>query len=124
MDRFVVTIARENGSGGRVIGEQLADRLKVPFYNRALLRLASGGLSLAFIGDFTQGFTAFHHIFFDNDLWILDPRTDLLINIVPEPFFVDTAARIGLLFGGSVLILFAACFLWLYRQKRNHAAGA
>ncbi|HIV87124.1 MAG TPA: cytidylate kinase-like family protein [Candidatus Pygmaiobacter gallistercoris] len=41
MDRFVVTIARENGSGGRVIGEQLADRLKVPFYNRALLRLAS-----------------------------------------------------------------------------------
>ena len=74
--------------------------------------------------DFTRYFTIFHQIFFDNDLWILDPRTDLLINIVPEPFFVDTAARIGLLFGGSVLILFAACFLWLYRQKRNHAAGA
>ena len=41
MERFVVTIARENGSGGRVIGEKLADRLKVPFYNRDLLRLAS-----------------------------------------------------------------------------------
>ena len=74
--------------------------------------------------DFTKYFIISYKIFFTNDLWQLDPRTDLLINIVPEPFFVDTAARIGLLFGGSVLILFAACFLWLYRQKRNHAAGA
>ena len=37
----------------------------------------------------------FHHIFFNNDLWMLNPDTDLLINIVPEPFFMDTAARIA-----------------------------
>lgn len=41
MERFVITIARENGSGGRMIGESLAKYLNVPFYNRALLRLAS-----------------------------------------------------------------------------------
>ena len=90
----------------------------------AIIAAAALILGLIMSTDFTRYFTIFHQIFFDNDLWILDPRTDLLINIVPEPFFVDTAARIGLLFGGSVLILFAACFLWLYRQKRNHAAGA
>ena len=42
--------------------------------------------------DFTKYFIIFHKIFFTNDLWQLDPRTDLLINIVPEPFFMDTAA--------------------------------
>ena len=41
MKKFVVTIARENGSGGRAVGEKLAQRLGVPFYNRDLLRLAS-----------------------------------------------------------------------------------
>ena len=41
MKKLVVTIARENGSGGRAVGEKLAQRLGVPFYNRDLLRLAS-----------------------------------------------------------------------------------
>jgi integral membrane protein (TIGR01906 family) len=45
--------------------------------------------------DFTRAFEIFHLIFFNNDLWILDPATDLLINIVPQPFFVTIAAVIG-----------------------------
>ena len=69
--------------------------------------------------DFSRYFIVFHHIFFDNDLWILNPATDLLINIVPEPFFSDTALRIGLTFGGMVLVLFALC---LYLARRNGKA--
>lgn len=61
--------------------------------------------------DFTKYFILFHHIFFDNDLWILDPRTDLLINIVPEGFFMDTAGRIAGLFGGLSLLLFIVCLV-------------
>lgn len=68
--------------------------------------------------DFNKYFILFHHIFFHNDLWLLDPATDLLINIVPEPFFVDTAARIAVTFGISVLILFLLCFFQLRRQKK------
>ncbi len=41
MKKFVITIARENGSGGRAIGEALARHLGIEFYNRDLLRLAS-----------------------------------------------------------------------------------
>ena len=41
MKKFVITIARENGSGGRAIGEALAQHLGIEFYNRDLLRLAS-----------------------------------------------------------------------------------
>lgn len=41
MKKFVITIAREYGSGGRTIGKMLAKELGVPFYDRELLRLAS-----------------------------------------------------------------------------------
>lgn len=68
--------------------------------------------------DFTKYFIIFHEIFFSNDLWILDPRTDLLINIVPEPFFVDTAVRIAITYGLSVLIVFVTCLLVLRRGRK------
>ncbi len=82
--------------------------------------LVAGGLSLAFIGNFTQGFTAFHHVFFDNDLWLLDPETDLLINILPEGFFRDFAVHMLAAFGvmTAVLALAAAAVLLLGRRKR------
>lgn len=57
--------------------------------------------------DFTKYFTIFHEIFFNNDLWLLNPKTDLLINIVPEPFFIDTAIRIAVIFG----LMMAVCFI-------------
>lgn len=68
--------------------------------------------------NFSKYFVVFHKIFFDNDLWILDPRTDMLINIVPEPFFMDTALRIGLTFCGFVLIFFVLS-AYLSRRPRR-----
>lgn len=41
MERFIITIARGYGSGGRTIGKTLAEELGVNFYDRDLLRLAS-----------------------------------------------------------------------------------
>ena len=41
MDRYVITIARQYGSGGRTIGEMLADRLGIHFYDKELMKLAS-----------------------------------------------------------------------------------
>lgn len=69
--------------------------------------------------DFNQYFIMFHHIFFNNDLWMLNPDTDLLINIVPEPFFMDTAARIAMTYGVSVLTVFAICFIILYYYRKK-----
>ena len=37
-EKFVITINRELGSGGRTIGEKLAKRLDVPFYDKALIQ--------------------------------------------------------------------------------------
>ena len=37
-DKFVITINRELGSGGRTVGEKLAERLGVPYYDKALIK--------------------------------------------------------------------------------------
>ena len=81
-------------------------------------------LALIISGDFTKYFVIFHHIFFDNDLWILDPATDMLINIEAEGFFMDTAARKALLFGEYTADLFHMClFLTLRGRSRALLAG-
>ena len=36
--KFVVTINRELGSGGRTVGQKLAEKLQVPFYDKALIK--------------------------------------------------------------------------------------
>jgi cytidylate kinase len=36
-EKFVITINREMGSGGRSIGRALAEKLKVPFYDKAII---------------------------------------------------------------------------------------
>lgn len=81
----------------------------------AVLAVLAGIIST----DFNQYFIMFHHIFFNNDLWMLNPDTDLLINIVPEPFFMDTAAHIAMTYGVSVLTVFAICFIILYYYRKK-----
>lgn len=69
--------------------------------------------------NFSRYFIVFHHIFFNNDLWMLDPSKDLLINIVPEPFFMDTAARIGITYGISVAAVFFLCLAGIFLTRRK-----
>ena len=37
-EKFIISINRESGSGGRSVGEQLAARLGVPFYSKAVIQ--------------------------------------------------------------------------------------
>lgn len=55
--------------------------------------------------DFSRFFTLFHHLFFSNDLWILDPRTDLLIQMLPEGFFMTIASKITISFISFISIV-------------------
>ena len=41
MDAFVITIARQYGSGGRSIGESLAAKLGISYYDKNIIRMAS-----------------------------------------------------------------------------------
>ena len=41
MEHFVITVARETGSGGHDITRKLSQQLNIPYYDRDLLRKAS-----------------------------------------------------------------------------------
>jgi integral membrane protein (TIGR01906 family) len=69
--------------------------------------------------NFERSFEVFHLIFFDNDLWILNPATDLLVNIVPQPFFLDIAIFIGALFVLASLLLILVTSLYIRRASSN-----
>ncbi len=55
-------------------------------------------------------FYFFHIISFDNNLWILDPRTDYLIKIFEEVFFMDAAILIGILTLSYSIIIFLSLY--------------
>jgi integral membrane protein (TIGR01906 family) len=51
--------------------------------------------------DFSKYFDIFHYIFFDNDLWRLDPKKSILINLVPLGFFMDIVIKLSIYIFGS-----------------------
>lgn len=68
-----------------------------------LLVVGIGAVVVA--SDFTHYWTVFHEIVFTNDLWLLDPNTDLLINIVPEEFFVALVSRCAIRYAVILAVL-------------------
>lgn len=69
--------------------------------------------------DFNSFWNGFHHIFFTNDLWILNPATDILIMMVPQQFFFDLVMRIVIASVVAIAVLLAADILWLKGMKRR-----
>ena len=54
--------------------------------------------------DFSSFWTAFHHLFFTNDLWLLDPATSRMINMMPLQLFYDIVVFVVVVF----ILLWAA----------------
>ena len=44
--KFVITIGRERGSGGRMVGKELARRFNIHYYDREILACASKELDV------------------------------------------------------------------------------
>lgn len=107
---------------------------------KALIRLCrsflwvSGGfvLIVAALGiyaavDFNGFWTSFHHVFFSNNLWLLDPAKSILIQMVPEQFFSDLVARIIVRFVSIFATLNIAAGFGAYfigKSDRKKAANA
>lgn len=55
-EKYVITIGRRMGSGGRVVGRKLADRLGIAFYDKELLLDAAkaSGLNPEFLNETTS----------------------------------------------------------------------
>ena len=75
------------------------------------LRIFAGAASALLIWaavNFDGLFITFHRAAFRNDGWLLDPRTDLLIRLMPVKFFMALGIR-GLLRALVVPILLEGC---------------
>lgn len=60
--------------------------------------------------NFSNLFSIFHEIFFQNDYWLFDPNTDPIITILPEAFFMHCAIIIILfqfVFSGLLFISYS-----------------
>ena len=67
--------------------------------------------------DFNAAFRFFHEMLFTNDLWLLDPATDLLIRICPQSMFMNMGLRIGLT--GLIWTAFVPLVISMYAKERN-----
>ena len=79
---------------------------------------AVAALGIAVAVDFNAVFVKFHHIFFDNDLWIFDPAEDYMIRMLPEGLFADMVIRIGGIFvAGLAILLVLSIVLGKFHKK-------
>ena len=91
------------------------------------IALGITGIAVALIGiaavvDFNAVFVQFHHIFFDNDLWIFDPAEDYMIRMLPEGLFYDMVMRIGAIFVGGLAVVLVLSFIPQIMKQRKKLA--
>lgn len=69
--------------------------------------------------DFDSAFIKFHELFFNNNLWLLDPRTDVMIRMLPQDFFMNMAIRIGKALLAHLVVLFVILAIIIKNNKDN-----
>ncbi|MCI0847011.1 MAG: TIGR01906 family membrane protein [Chloroflexi bacterium] len=84
-----------------------------------------GGLTLALLAvfgilavvDFESIFIKFHQLSFANDFWQLDPRTDYLVRIFPDDFWLDATVWVAVrTIAGAVALTVAGGAYLVYRR--------
>ena len=97
---------------------------------RGYLWAAGGFFGAAFLlgaiaaVNFNFFWTNFHHLFFSNNLWILDPSTDVLIQMMPTQLFYDCVIQILIIFVAAVILLAAISGAYLATRSKNRVKKA
>ena len=103
-------------AGGAVVMVGLVLRRKrlLPGFCAALVMWAAvfAVAALWAVCDFTGAFVWFHRLLFSNELWILNPATDLMIRMLPEAFFAGIAAVCAGAMIAAVALAGAAAWAW------------
>ncbi|MGP6147269.1 TIGR01906 family membrane protein [Jeotgalibaca sp. A122] len=80
---------------------------------RIMVLLPLGVLFLIFL-NFDELFTTFHHIFFNNDAWLFDYRTDPIILALPQEFFMHCFI---------LVFVILEIGLWLVHRRTEKSLG-
>lgn len=74
------------------------------------------GIVLVLLTGFNYWFVLFHHIAFGNNDWIFDPKTDPIIYVLPETFFLSCTILI-------LMIVQVSFIVWWQYAKRKDKVG-
>jgi integral membrane protein (TIGR01906 family) len=90
----------------------------------ALGLLVVGGIGVVAAFGFEAAFERFHTLAFSNDLWKLNPATDHLIQMFPEPFWRDMTILLGAMCAAEALVIAVVSSVYLVstRSERSRLA--
>lgn len=69
--------------------------------------------------NFESSFIKFHELFFNNDLWLLNPETDIMIRMLPKEFFMSIAFKIFRTFIFNMGIIIISLTIYIFVKKRG-----
>lgn len=72
---------------------------------------------------FDAAFTLFHQVFFPGGNWMFDPRTDRLVQLFPQSFWVESTVAVGVAIIGLAVLLWAVAS-WRVRALASRAGIA
>lgn len=81
-----------------------------------------GAVGVLALSGFDAAWTRFHEIAFRNDLWRLDPASDRLIQMFPEPFWEEATMIVAAVSAGAsglVVVLAGGFLVWSTRARRR-----
>jgi len=90
-----------------------------------IMLLVQGVMNEVASGGFAGLFVQMHETLFTNDLWLMDPQTDILIRMMPQPLFEQAllnGASIALRMLVIVLVMLFAVNFIIERMLHRHVA--
>jgi cytidylate kinase len=112
MEKFYITIGREYGSGGRLIGQQVAKELNIAFYDRELIVLAAR--ESGFAEEFVQKMEQKRTISFINNLYMTGYELP-----VSEKIFLAQSKVIQKVAEEGSCVIVGRCADYVLRDKPN-----
>lgn len=71
------------------------------------------------IFDFNHAFTIFHELLFTNDLWLLNPETDIMIQMLPLDFFMGIGLKIAIIYIAYLVLSVVSTTILLRKRISN-----
>ena len=131
-EKYVISINRELGSGGRTVGEKLAQRLGVVFYDKALIKALTEHYNLtveeierlkgkksSWWTDFARHIIPFYDVSKLKYYQVTSDNTDEKLRTTEEMFKVETRILTDIANGESCVVAGRSGF-FIFRNIPNH----
>ena len=84
-----------------------------------IVAAAAAAIGLFAVEDMQAVINGFHYLFFDNDLWLMDGRKDMVVWLFTEEMYGSAIVRIGIWLG-VLLVPFAGLSVWKIKKEKSY----